>query len=149
MITNTSIASISCSIHNSQFWGLGPHVEEFGMVAGTRSPPTPETRCWGDPGLDIILTLLGTTWPGLRVQGTSVSPGSASPPGPQEAPVPCEAPSVIPDPAPRAADRSPSPSPKHASGSPSAKNRLGKKREPSAAPTEPTCHRTFSCPRKL
>lgn len=50
---------------------------------------------------------------------------------------------------PPAADRSPSPSPKHLSGSLSAKNRLGKKQEPSTAPTEPTGHTTFSCPCEL
>lgn len=74
------------------------------MIAGTQSPPASQTRCWGNSSLDIILTWLGMTWPGLWVQGTSVSPGGASLPSPQEAPVPCEAPSVTPDPAPRAAD---------------------------------------------
>ena len=119
------------------------------MIPGTRSPPASQTRCWGDSGLDVILIPLGMTWPGLRVQGTSVSPGGASLPGPQEAPIPYEAPSVSPRPSPQAADCSPSPSPKHLSGSLSAKNRLGKKQEPSTAPTEPTGHTTFSCPCEL
>lgn len=81
------------------------------MIPGTRSPPASQTRCWGDSGLDVILTLLGTTWPGLRVQGTSVSPGGASPPGSQEAPIPYEAPSVPPDPAPRQLIAHPHPAP--------------------------------------